>query len=75
MITEAFERKMITAVGDARCDSPGHCAKYGFYTFMEASTGAIVGTPLKKEPRPLKIVQTYGLIERNVSVYYLAEKF
>ena len=21
--------------GDGRCDSPGHCAKYGSYTFME----------------------------------------
>ena len=27
-------RGLIVA-GDGRCDSPGHCAKYGSYTFME----------------------------------------
>ena len=24
--------------GDGRCDSPGHCAKYGKYTLMELSS-------------------------------------
>lgn len=26
----------VVLAGDARCDSPGHCAKYGSYTLMEA---------------------------------------
>ena len=25
----------LIVAGDGRCDSPGHCAKYGSYTFME----------------------------------------
>ena len=28
--------------GDGRCDSPGHCAKYGTYTLMELSSNKIV---------------------------------
>ena len=25
----------LIVAGDGRCDGPGHCAKYGSYTFME----------------------------------------
>ena len=25
----------LIAAGDGRCNSPGHYAKYGYYTFME----------------------------------------
>ena len=28
--------------GDMRCDSPGHCAKYGTYTLIEARLRKIV---------------------------------
>ena len=28
--------------GDGRCDSPGHCAKYGLYSFMDQDTGKIL---------------------------------
>ena len=27
--------------GDGRCDSPGHCAKYGTYTIMEENTSKV----------------------------------
>ena len=27
--------------GDGRCDSPGHCAKYGPYTIMEENTSKV----------------------------------
>ena len=29
-------------IGDARIDSPGHCAMYATYTMMDEQTGAIV---------------------------------
>ena len=29
----------VVLVGDGRCDSPGHSAKYCTYTFMAANTG------------------------------------
>ena len=28
--------------GDGRCDSPGHCAKYGTYTIMDESSSKII---------------------------------
>jgi len=32
----------VTLIGDGRCDSPGHSAKYCTYTFMEPESGKIV---------------------------------
>ena len=32
--------------GDARCDSPGHNAKYGSFTFMELSLNKVVDIKL-----------------------------
>jgi hypothetical protein len=32
----------MTLQGDARCDSPGHCAKYSTYTMMEANRNKVV---------------------------------
>ena len=32
----------VKLIGDGRCDSPGHSAKYGTYTMMDASTGLII---------------------------------
>ena len=34
----------VTLIGDGRCDSPGHSAKYGTYTFMSADSGKVVDT-------------------------------
>ena len=34
----------VTLLGDGRCDSPGHSAKYGTYTLMEESSGKVVDT-------------------------------
>ena len=34
----------VTLLGDGRCDSPGHSAKYGTYTLMEESSGEVVDT-------------------------------
>ena len=33
---------MVNLEGDGRCDSPGHCAKYGTYTLMDEDTGNVV---------------------------------
>ena len=32
----------MTLQGDARSDSPGHCAKYGTYTLMDGDTNKVV---------------------------------
>ena len=38
------QQEKLVLVGDGRCDSPGHSAKYCMYTFMEANTGNVVDT-------------------------------
>lgn len=37
-LSTAFQGKAVDVGGDARCDSPGHCAKYGTYHLVELST-------------------------------------
>ena len=32
--------------GDGRSDSPGHCAKYGSYTFMDIETAKVIDVEL-----------------------------
>ena len=32
----------VDLIGDGRCDSPGHSAKYGTYTFMDIETGEVI---------------------------------
>ena len=44
MINLLKERKLVILVGDGRCDSPGHSAKYCTYTFIETETGRVVDT-------------------------------
>ena len=35
-------KPVVNLEGDGRCDSPGHCAKYGTYTLMDEDTGNVV---------------------------------
>ena len=41
-INDITQRGKVTLIGDGRCDSPGHSAKYGTYTLMDSNTGKIV---------------------------------
>ena len=36
------DKEVVNLDGDARCDSPGHSAKYGTYTLMDDDTGDVV---------------------------------
>ena len=36
----------VSVGGDARCDSPGHCAKYGSYSLLDVNQGLILCTNL-----------------------------
>lgn len=38
--------KAVRLAGDGRCCSPGHTAKYGSYTLMDADTGEILAMEL-----------------------------
>lgn len=44
MIKLLQSRDLIILVGDGRCDSPGHSAKYCTYTFIETATSKVVDT-------------------------------
>ena len=35
-------KEVVNLDGDGRCDSPGHCAKYGTYTLMDEDSGDVV---------------------------------
>ena len=43
-ISSIINNGSVTLIGDGRCDSPGHSAKFGTYTMMDANTGKIVDT-------------------------------
>ncbi len=45
-LLECLKDKVLTLGGDGRCDTPGHCAKYGSYTIMDLDTNKIVDTQL-----------------------------
>ena len=36
----------VSVGGDGRCDSPGHCAKYGSYSLLDVNRGLILSTHL-----------------------------
>lgn len=40
------EKKPLILGGDARCDSPGYCAKFGSYTLLELNHNVIVDIEL-----------------------------
>ena len=44
MIKLLKSRDFIVMVGDGRCDSPGHSAKYCTYTFIETESGNVIDT-------------------------------
>ena len=41
-IEKLTSKAVVNLEGDGRCDSPGHCAKYGTYTLMDEDTGNVV---------------------------------
>ena len=41
-----LQGKPLTVGGDARCDSPGHSAKYGSYTLMDLNTSKVLDVQL-----------------------------
>ena len=58
---EVRQDKAVKLAGDGRCDSPGHCAKYGSYTLMDAGTSEILH---------VKVVQVRPIISgsNNISM-------
>jgi ribonuclease HI len=42
LLNETKESSKLDICGDGRCDSPGHCAKYGTYTVMEENSSKIL---------------------------------
>ena len=45
-VIQQVQDKRLVLGGDARCDSPGHSAKYGSYTLMELETNKILDVQL-----------------------------
>ena len=41
-IEKLNSKEVVNLDGDGRCDSPGHCAKYGTYTLMDEDSGDVV---------------------------------
>lgn len=42
VVQDLKQKDVVKLNGDGRCDSPGHNAKYGTYTFMDSDTSKIV---------------------------------
>ena len=40
------ENRSVVLAGDGRCDSPGHCAKYGSFNVMDLQEGVVVDVQL-----------------------------
>lgn len=47
---ELVNKSAINLYGDGRCDSPGHNAKYGTYTFMDDDTSKVVAFSVVQVP-------------------------
>ena len=45
-LSASFQGKHIDVGGDARCDSPGHCAKYGTYHMVELDSNKVLTVEL-----------------------------
>ena len=46
VMEEARHEELVNLCGDARCDSPGHNAKYGTYTMMGEENGKVISFSL-----------------------------
>jgi len=55
----SFRGKHIDVGGDARCDSPGHCAKYGTYHIVELDSNKVL---------TVELVQVYNVIYMKYDV-------
>jgi hypothetical protein len=64
MSTE-LKDKSLNVSGDGRCDSPGHCAKYGTYSIMDNATNKIINFSLQQCGPELKSVnmEKVGMID------------
>ena len=75
----------LIVAGDGRCDSPGHCAGYGSYTFMEQRYNKVLHFKLVQVntfyvsmsllaflSRPLKLVLTYYDLYRIFRYFILS---
>ena len=46
-VLQAFDEPLSLG-GDGRCDSPGHSAKYGAYTFMDLEHNVVLDVQLEQ---------------------------
>ena len=53
--------------GDARCCTPGHCAKYGSYSVMDCNTNKVVDIQVRTPPIPYEITKPFNIILTNKS--------
>ncbi|XP_064641344.1 uncharacterized protein LOC135496133 [Lineus longissimus] len=53
-LVQALQDRLITVIGDGRCDSPGHSVKYGTYTVMGAANEKVIDFSLKQVRPDLK---------------------
>lgn len=49
----------LVIAGDGRCDSPGHCAKFGAYTLIECRLNKVID---------IELVQVHNVA---ITVYYM----
>ena len=61
VMEEARHKELVNLCGDARCDSPGHNAKYGTYTMMGEENGKVISFSLVQ----VNEVTSYNAMERK----------
>ena len=65
MIEKAKRENGVKLSGDGQCDSPGHSAKYGIYSFLNQSTNEIVSFRLTQvtEAGNSNAMEKFGMIK------------